>query len=835
MRQTVRFRPRPLLPLALAVGAVLASGTARADVYDDLVTIEWAQIRPVQAAIETEIRQANTPEARRAIEDKLVRALKQPRATYECKQAVCRLLRRVGTEKCVPALATLLTDDRLSHMARFALQYMAAPQAGEALRAALGRTKGDLKIGVITSLGEHGDPQSAATLAPFAGGRDTDLARAAIRALARIGGKAGAGALAKVTPPAALKRAWADATLRCADDLREAGATADAVAVYKKLYAGAQPEMVRVAALRGLALAQGPDAVAMLVRLRKDGDGELAQAARRFLMESPGEAVTKAIGSAAASADATVAIDLLDVLAERGDKAAAPAVTRLAEKGDEAVRVEAIRTLAFLGDAGSVPVLAKALAAGGAVRDIAIGTLTHLRGEGVGEAIAGLLGSSEPAVRAGIISILASRADKTMVPAMLKAARDKDAAVRAAAAKGLEAAAGADDLPDLVDLFLETETSTRGGVEKALAAAMARTGDTEAKAAALVAGLAKAKADTLKGRLVRLLGQVGGAKALTAVRGAIASADKGLALDAVRALADWPDASPAPDLLKVIQTSGDRTRKALAFRGYVRMANMPGLGGDQAVRMYKQALDLAGSAAEKKSILAGLSGSHVPEALGLIKGLMADDAVRAEAEMALVQVAGNVRDAEPSAARAALEETAKTTKTAAVRQQAQAVLNELDKYRGYVTSWLLAGPYTKGSPFNTAYPPEKDGEDVSWKAAAKGVGPQIIDLVKAIGAGSNRAAYAKAWLYSPATQAVRLELGSDDGIKVWIGGKQVHAKNASRPVRPGEDKAKARLAKGWNKVLVKISQGGADWAFSFRVVKPDGSALDGLKVRLEKP
>ena len=834
MRYTPSRLSLTLLSGALAVAAVLAAGPARADVYDDLVTLEWATIRPVQAAIETDIREAETAEARRAVEDKLIRALKHPRATYVCKQTVCRLLRRVGTEKCVPALAKLLTDDRLSHMARFALQYMAAPQAAEALRDALPRTRGDLKIGIITSLGENGDPPSAAVLAPLAGGRDTDLARAAIRALARIGGEAGADALAKVTPPAALKQVWADAYLRAADDLREAGKTDDAVAIYEKLYVPAQPETIRIAALRGLALAQGPKAVGMLVRLVEADEGTLGRAARRFLMESPGKAVTTAIASAAASADPPVAIVLLDILTERDDTAAAPTVTRLAEAGDERVRVAALQALGRLGDADSVPVLAKAVAAGGPVRDAAVAALNRIRGEGVGQAIAKLLGSKDADVRAGIVEVLATRADKSMVPAMLEAARDKDAAVRASAYKGLEAAAGADALPELVSLLVQTkESGERGAIEKALAAAIARTEGADAQSAPMVSGLAKADADA-KARLIRLLGRVGGKPALAAVRGALHDATDAVATAAVRALADWPDASPAPDLLKVIRTADDRTRKALAFRGYVQMANMPGVGGDEAVRMYQRALDLAETAAAKKSVLSGLAGSRVPQALDLVKGLMDDPGVRAEAELALVQVASNVRDADPAAARSALEQAVKTTKNAAVRQKAQGILNEMEKFRGYVTSWLLAGPYTEGSPFNTAYPPEKDGKDVQWKTVAKGVGPQIIDLSKTF-SGSNRAVYAKAWVYSPVTQAVRLELGSDDGIKVWVNGKQVHAKNASRPVRPGEDTAKARLEKGWNEVLVKISQGGGDWAFSFRVTKPDGSALDDMKVRLEKP
>ena len=115
----------------------------------------------------------------------------------------------------------------------------------------------------------------------------------------------------------------------------------------------------------------------------------------------------------------------------------------------------------------------------------------------------------------------------------------------------------------------------------------------------------------------------------------------------------------------------------------------------------------------------------------------------------------------------------------------------------------------------------------------KGIGPQVIDLEQAIAPGGNRAGYVKTNVFSPADQDVKLEIGSDDGVKVWINGKVVHANNATRPCRAGEDKARAKLKKGWNAVLVKITQGGGEWQFCVRICKPDGGALDGLKVSVE--
>ncbi|MEM7391635.1 MAG: hypothetical protein AAF492_04735, partial [Verrucomicrobiota bacterium] len=127
--------------------------------------------------------------------------------------------------------------------------------------------------------------------------------------------------------------------------------------------------------------------------------------------------------------------------------------------------------------------------------------------------------------------------------------------------------------------------------------------------------------------------------------------------------------------------------------------------------------------------------------------------------------------------------------------------------------------------------PEKNGNgNVAWKNLEKGVGPQIIDLSATFN-GDNRAAYMKTNIYSPEEQEVRLEMGSDDGIKVWVNGGLVHAKDVSRGVRVGEDRARARFKEGWNRVLTKVSNGSGHYGFVMRVVKADGSLIDGMKVR----
>ena len=101
-----------------------------------------------------------------ASEASLISVLEGDADWYE-KQDACRTLRRIGTEKSIPALAALLGDERLSHMARYALEPMAMPEAGKALRDALEQTEGLPKTGVIISLGARRDQQAVSQLTPL--------------------------------------------------------------------------------------------------------------------------------------------------------------------------------------------------------------------------------------------------------------------------------------------------------------------------------------------------------------------------------------------------------------------------------------------------------------------------------------------------------------------------------------------------------------------------------------------------------------------------------------------------------------------------------------------
>ncbi len=86
-------------------------------------------------------------------------------------------------------------------------------------------------------------------------------------------------------------------------------------------------------------------------------------------------------------------------------------------------------------------------------------------------------------------------------------------------------------------------------------------------------------------------------------------------------------------------------------------------------------------------------------------------------------------------------------------------------------------------------------------------------------------------MWSDKSREVIFEIGSDDGVKVWVNYKLVHQNNVERGHEPGSDKANGKLKKGWNTVLVKITHGVGGWAASLVITDPQGEIIDGLKYK----
>jgi hypothetical protein len=524
---------------------------------------------------------------------------------------------------------------------------------------------------------------------------------------------------------------------------------------------------------------------------------------------------------------------VLGALGDRGDTAAAQAVTAATKSQHEAVRVAALEALGSVGDASVVSVLAQTAAtAGDSEKKVARASLERLSGDDIDAVLIKSINSGDAKVRAEVIRAVADRGVMQTASELLKAARDDNETIRREAIRALGVLVDVSELDTLVEIAMKPkDAKDLPAFEQAIVVVFRRIRSKDLQAAPVLAALASAPTDA-KPMLVRLLGKPATPKALEAVRAALKDSSADVKDAAVRTLSDWPNAGPAEELLVLARTSTNQIHKVLALRGYVRMAGM----SDNPTAMYVRAMELAERSDDKKLVLGGLGSADSAQALELVERYLKDKELQNEAALSAIQIAKRLRQNDATRARVAMKNVVAVVKDSRIRRQAQDVINEMEQYEGYILTWLGSGPYIeKGKEgraiFDMAFPPEKsDVEDVKWKRLTQGIGSWDINLEATFGGRNHCGAYMRTHIWSPAEQGARLELGSDDSIKVWLNGKLVHSNYANRGMSPRQDLVNVKLRNGWNELMLKVVDNEGGWAFCCRVREPDGSTLDGLKV-----
>lgn len=560
-------------------------------------------------------------------------------AAQKDKADACRMLQRVGTKAAIPALAALLPDEKLSHMARYALEPMPFPEVDEALRAALPSLKGRQLAGVIDSLGVRRDAKAVAPLAKFVGDPDKEVAAIAVRAIGSIGtpeaAKVLTAALANPSVPVA------DGALRCADALAAAGQKAEAIALYELLRASKAAPFQRAAAVRGIVRARGAEGAAFLAEQIRSGDYLLFAALIHLAQqELPGKEITQALMGEAEKAAGDRKLLLIQALGWRRDETALPVLTAVASAGGQPMRLAAIAALATIGKPAVVPALAKLCEdADAEIAKPAQEALASVPGEEADKAILALLEAKEASRRSLGIQLVNRRRLTGAMPAVLKAAKDADATVRAAAIAALRDLATEADVPALLDLLVAAEAGAEADAAlQALLAACRDASQPDACVAKIVERMGVAAAKT-RPALLRALGAVGGPAALKAVRAAAGDADNDVKRAAIRALAEWKDAEAGATLAELANTAASDTDKLLCLRGLIGLAGRQNLPPEQRLALCKQAATLIARDDERKLLLGALGGIPTPEALAQIVPHLGNAGTKAEASLAILGIA----------------------------------------------------------------------------------------------------------------------------------------------------------------------------------------------------
>ncbi|UCE18328.1 MAG: alpha-mannosidase [Gemmatimonadota bacterium] len=99
----------------------------------------------------------------------------------------------------------------------------------------------------------------------------------------------------------------------------------------------------------------------------------------------------------------------------------------------------------------------------------------------------------------------------------------------------------------------------------------------------------------------------------------------------------------------------------------------------------------------------------------------------------------------------------------------------------------------------------------------------------------NTVCYAHAFIRSPTEHNAFLLVGSDDAVRIYVNGIDVHYHEIPRGWRPDQDTVMVRLGIGWNRLTAKVANGVGDFALSVRLVDEQFEPLRDIQSQSENP
>jgi hypothetical protein len=147
--------------------------------------------------------------------------------------------------------------------------------------------------------------------------------------------------------------------------------------------------------------------------------------------------------------------------------------------------------------------------------------------------------------------------------------------------------------------------------------------------------------------------------------------------------------------------------------------------------------------------------------------------------------------------------------------------------RTYLRNWLVFGPVN--GPVDYVAPTTQ-----GWKRREPPA--DYLDFEAIFDSTPHLTAYAACWVHVREQQPVVLELGSDDGSKVWVNRVVTCEDDGAGGAIPEEHPFPAELRAGWNEIVVAVTGIGSGWGFFLEIVDREGRGMpEGLRTSCVPP
>jgi HEAT repeat protein len=645
---------------------------------------DWGQSRTALTAFSDTLRAYHQQTGLLAAAEEKMLALLKSKATLASKQYVCQELSLMGDEKAVPTLAAMLKDSAAFDMALYALERIPSPSVDKTLMDRLPKTSGREKIGLINAIGNRTAASAVPVLAELLTDRDEDVGLAAAASLGKIANPDALAALDRIRPMAIgdMQLQIGESMTVCAEKMVREGDRTAAMKVYALLMTPENPLPVRQAALIGAVHADPEASRDALLQTLQEGPGELQSTAISLIRNVQDAAVLKSITEHLFEMPPLHQAQLLSAFSDMDKKPQVlPVVLDAVHRGNDAVRVAALKALVTLGDASCVPLLAEK-AADGSVEEktAARESLIRLSGAGVDDAILASIRTSRTPVKIELIRTLAPRTMAGGTETLFGALDDPEPRVRIEAYRALSDIAGPEQLTRLVDRLAGAPTDAdRREAVKTVTAVGLKVSNPEKRGDALIDRFPSEKSITVRSSFLEALGKLGDPDALPVIRKCLTDKNEEIQSSAVLALSDWPNNAPMDDLFKIAGNSRNETLQALALRGAIKLTGSVVNSPDEAIRLYLEALSLAGGVPEKQAVFSGVAKVASTKALDMAMMNISDPDIGNEAEAAALQIIRNLREKNPNEAKDGLKKLLAEAKNPSVKEEAEELAKEMEE------------------------------------------------------------------------------------------------------------------------------------------------------------
>lgn len=529
----------------------------------------------------------------------------------EVKSFLMKQLNYIGGNRSVKFAANYLSDKDLCEPAVAVLASVHSKPAEEILAESLCNTESPCAAGIMNVLANRKSDIAVDEYINWYKKGDNSVKTSALNAMAESASEK----VYKILSEAASENNYqwestgaTTSLIQYARNIGEKGEVASLEKICRKIIKKGSVNY-KISALEALINCRGYEAMQYLISAFENGNKEFRMAALLLSGEITDKAATQKWIKLFYNVDDIRKAEIIEMLGRRGDNTALPVIKKSLFSPSVNIRVSSAHAVTNLLSTDAVPYLIDYITSFETEKDqeAAYNALSIVVDSRRRDLIAGALKGSGEITRCSLIRLLGNGGENRFFDTVFKYTKSDNSNLRLVACTALTKLVKSTNQDQLLDLLAETDNKEEiRQIQIALSVAANQTAGKEQRAKTLLTAL---NIPGMKEKIIPVLAEVGGNKALNAVLYEFEQGDQDKRQIAYLALTNWVDYK-ASYVLYDICASGNKTYSEKAFNGYIKQISKSTVSDDQKLLLYRKIMSYAFTVERKNSILKELGNVH---------------------------------------------------------------------------------------------------------------------------------------------------------------------------------------------------------------------------------